>query len=250
MKRAIPILVLATSLLAPAVTAAEPLRVLAYRTDGFFFQGADGEPTGLEHDILEYYANATSRELDITWVESFDEILQGIRSGEADVAAATVTITPDRDRVMDFSGSYFPVRVVLIERKDRSTSAPAELRGLRLATIRGTTLEKILSQIEGVELIHVEGQRQLFEAVARGDADATAIDSAVAFMLLPDFPQLRLGIALSEEQHYGFAVPEGSPLAKRLADHVRQLKEAGIYYRLLEKYLGAEAVRTVKLARE
>lgn len=233
-----------------AIAGAEPLKVLAYETDGFFFRDADGAPRGFEHDILEYYARSKSRPLEIEWVQSFDRILEAMRSGDADVAAATVTITPERERVMDFSGSYFPVRVMLVAPIGRGTTALEDLRGARLATIRGTTLEKILAPIPDVELVFVEGQRELFEAVASGRADATAVDSAVAFMLLPDFPALELGIPLSEQQHYGFAVPEGSPLAKELEAHITQLKEAGFYYRLLEKYLGAEAVRTVKLARE
>ena len=49
---------------------------------------------------------------------------------------------------------------------------------------------------------------------------------------------------------YGFAVHEGSTLAQELSQHIRELKSSGIYFRLLEKYLGTEAVEMVQAARE
>jgi hypothetical protein len=45
-------------------------------------------------------------------------------------------------------------------------------------------------------------------------------------------------------------VRNGSTLASELSQHISQLKTAGIYYRLLEEYLGSEAVDMVLAAKE
>ena len=55
-------------------------------------------------------------------------------------------------------------------------------------------------------------------------------------------------LALSEPQGYGYFVPKGSPLGAELAKHIAQMRDSGIYYRVLQKYLGPKAAEMVKAA--
>ena len=113
-------LVLSGSLLAQA---APPLRVGTFGGEirseenpgHFYFRNHLGEPDGLEHQILSYFAESLDRDLEVVWMEDFFELLPAVESGEIDIAAGTITVTPERDQLADFSRSYFPVRVVLVE---------------------------------------------------------------------------------------------------------------------------------------
>ncbi|HVS01901.1 MAG TPA: transporter substrate-binding domain-containing protein [Thermoanaerobaculia bacterium] len=236
-------------LLVAAPLSAAPLTVLAYETEPFFYR-QEGKPAGLEHDILAYYARATGRELEIRWVDEFEDLLPMLRRGEGEVAVGTITITPERDRQVDFSSPYFPVRVVLVEPRSQQTADLRSLAGATLATMRGTTYERLLRQVPDARLVYGGSEKELFDMVASGRAAALAADSAVALTLLPRYAGLRLGIPLSEEQGLGFAVREGSPLAAALSRHITQLKASKIYFRLLEEHLGAEAVKVVAAARD
>ncbi|MDX1632879.1 MAG: transporter substrate-binding domain-containing protein [Thermoanaerobaculia bacterium] len=235
--------------LIPLGAQGQPLRVLAYETSPFFFL-EEGEPAGLEYEILDYFAKAEGGELDIVWMEDFDEILPTIAGAEADLAAATITVTPERDTRVDFSTSYFPVRVVLVEPESRRTGTLEELRGETLATMTGTTYEDLLQDVPEAGFVYGDTERELFELVSSGQARALAVDSAVAFTLVPEFPSLQITLPLSEEQHYAFATPEGSPLAGELSRHIRRMKQSRIYYRLLEKYFGEEAREAVMSAKD
>src|SRR3990172_12382519 len=93
------VLLSAFSFAAPA--GAETLKVLALESDSFFYQ-KDGKLTGIEHDILDYFAKSRNATLQIEWVDSFGGMLERIEKGEADLAAGTITITPERARRMDF----------------------------------------------------------------------------------------------------------------------------------------------------
>lgn len=237
-------------LVAAAPGLAEPIRVFAHETAPFFYRDETGQPAGLEYEILDYYARASGRPLEIRWAGSWEEVLPAIERGEADVAAALITITEERRQTMDFSSSYLPIRVMLVEPRDRHTRELRELQGQSLVTIRGTTYEQILSEIPDIDLLYVPGDEEQLQAVAAGRARAAAVDSAVAFSHLSSYQDLHLTLPLSEEQGLGFATPKGSPLAGELSRHLSQLRSGRIYFRLLEKHLGAEAARIVAAARD
>jgi ABC-type amino acid transport substrate-binding protein len=232
-------------LLFVSTSFAETLRVLANDTEPFFYLESN-EPAGLEYEILRYYAESRQQEIEVIWVERFSEILPMIERGEGDIAAATLTITPERLKRVDFSESYFPVRVMLVERAGEAVEDLESLSGEPFATIKDTTYEKLLSAIPRVKLVYAGSEKEMFEMVASGRVRALATDSAVAFRLLEDFDSLELGLSLTEEQQYGFAVAKDSRLAKALSEHVNRLKASGIYFRLLERYLGSKAVEVVK----
>jgi ABC-type amino acid transport substrate-binding protein len=248
---AIAFALLAAAALAAAPSRGQEIHVLAYLNEPFFFTGADGKPAGLEYEILEFYARGAGRKLRISTSTDFPELLAKIGRGEADVASGTITITPERRERLDFSGSYFPVRLVLVERAGGpATTRLDQLAGATLATIEATTMKKRLAAVPNAKFTYARSQEELLELVASGAARATAVDSALAYPLLPRYPALRMGMALSDPQELGFAVPKGSALAGELSRHIARLKESGIYFRLVEKYLGAEAVKAVAAGRQ
>jgi ABC-type amino acid transport substrate-binding protein len=239
---------LAAALLFAGPLLAAPLRVLSYKTYPFFYL-ENGQPAGFEYELLKLFAQGHQRELEVQWVDVWDDILPMLQRGDGDILAATCTITPERQAEVDFSESYFPVRIVLVEPRGPQTHDLKELAGATVATIRGTTYEKVLSAIPQVKFVYAETERALFELVAAHKARALAVDSPVAIVLLRDFNGLEFGMSLSDEQNYGFAMRKGSPLRAELNELIRQLKISGTYYRLLEKYFGSLAVEVVQAGR-
>jgi ABC-type amino acid transport substrate-binding protein len=242
MNRYLPLLL--ALLVSPAVASAETIRVLAYDTPHFFHL-QDGKPTGLEYDLLAYHAKAAGKKLEIVWCTSFDDILPRLQRGDGDVAAATLTVTRRRQQSVDFSEAYFPVRILLVEPRGARTRSLSELSGATLATVKGSSFEEVFAGIPDAHLSFVADQREVLRLVSEGKARAGAIDSA-AGLLLADFPRVTAGIEISEAQRLAFAVPKGSPLGAELSLTIRQLKESGIYFRVLTQHLGAAAAELVK----
>ena len=245
----IPVLFALIFLSLGASASAQTLRVLAYETAPFSFDSA-GKAAGFEIELLEYLARATSTEIEVEFVETFEEILPRLAQGDADIAAATLTITAEREEQFDFSSSYFPVRMVLIESRRRKTSNLSSLSHDVIAVMKGTTSEELLKPATDQELIYGESYRDLMDLVASGTVDVTAMDSPVALGLLPGYPELHITMPLSDEEHYGFAFPKDSPLALLFTEHLSQLKSSKIYFRLLEKHFGKTAVDMVMAAKK
>jgi len=224
------------------------LRVLTFSGgsspfDAFFYL-KDGEPTGLEYEILQYFATTHGHELQVIWVETFADLLPMLERGEGDIAAATLTITPQRQERFDFSEPYIPTQVLLVESREHEGKS---LAGSTVATMRGTSFEEVISTaIPDAKFVYGDSTNELLELVAAGKARATAMDSVLALPRLKGFESLRATVVLKQEKGIGFALPKGSPLTNDLNEHLQKLKASGIYYRLVKQFLGDDAVQLVK----
>lgn len=249
MKRLIPALLLTLAVTGQAI-AQEPLKVVARAFEPFSYLDENGDPAGVEYEILQYFAKSQGREIDIVWVETFAELMPRFDQGDVDLASGTVSITASREEMYDFSSSYFPVRIRLVEPRTQTASTLDDLAGETLITMSGTTYERVLSTISEVSFVYAGDENEELAMLDRGEGRATALDSVLGLLYLKDYPSLHMTLPISELQHYGFLVAEGSPLAAELSKHLDQLKLSGIYFRILRKYLGQEAVDLVQWAKE
>ncbi len=237
------------SALALAVPArAETLKVLANESDSFFYR-RDGKLTGIEYDILDYFAKSRNATLQIVWVDTFAALIERIEKGEADLAAGTITITPERARRMDFTASYFPVQVILVERISDDTKSLMDLAGQRVGAFAKTTAEDALKAVPGILIVNDGTLQDQMRAIERGEMRAAAADSSAIIPELENFPSLKVGMALGAESGFGFALPKNSPLTGPLTEHIKKLKESGIYFRLVSTDMGPRASEIVKAAK-
>jgi len=181
------VFVSALALASPA--AAETLRVLALESDSFFYQ-KDGKLTGIEHDMLDYFAKSRNATLQIEWVDSFAGMLERVEKGEVDLAAGTITITPERARRMDFTASYFPVQVILVERMSDDTRSLTDLVGQKVGAFNKTTAEDALRAVPGILIVNDGTLREQMKAIEGGEMRAAAADSSAIIPELDNFPSL------------------------------------------------------------
>ena len=220
----------------------------------FFYGNVEGEYGGLEYQILEYFAKREGRELEIVIVEGFAELFPAVESGLVDIGVGTITVTPEREQRMDFSDSYFPVRVILVEPTNETTTTIAGLAGKRIGSFPDLNPDFVLreetAKVPGIEIVYPSGTESAIEMLKAGEIDAYISDTTMAFEDLRNDPSIHMTLVLGEEEHFGFAVPLGSPLRSKLNAHLRELKRAQIYYRLLEEHFGLDAARTINLIRD
>ena len=216
----------------------------------FFFRNHLGEPDGLEYQILSYFAKSQGRELEVVWMDDFFKLLPAVESGLVDIAAGTITVTPERSRVADFSKSYFPVRVILVEPVDRTTNSVSGLAGKRIGSTLGINPDIVLKSetedLPGLEIVYADDAGDLRGLLRAGEIDAYVSETAVAFPALQGDAGVHMTLVLGEEQHFGFAVRKGSSLRAELDSHLSLLRGSKIYHRWLEQFFGRQAASVVK----
>lgn len=211
---------------------------LIYRTE----TGYDG----IEYQVLSAFARSLDAQAQVVIVPSFDSIFTALDRGEGDIAAASITDTPERRKIVDLSDSYFPVRETVVARRGETARSMAELAGKRAITQRGTTWEAECLKVPRVKISFTENQSELFSKVADGSADFTVTDSPMAMTYSAKYANLEIAWSLPEKQNYAFALRKGSDLTPLLNADLKKLKTTGAYYALLGRFYGQKGLSIIK----
>ena len=75
------------------------------------------EITGLDVDFAQAICDKLGMELEIEDM-AFDSIFPAVNSGKADMGVAGMTVTPDREKEVLFSDSYYSSKQVIIVKDD------------------------------------------------------------------------------------------------------------------------------------
>jgi polar amino acid transport system substrate-binding protein len=147
---------------------------------------------------------------------AWDGIFPAMQAGEFDMLADGVTITEERDEIVDFSMPYVTVGQTLLVRADETRTMDeikADANAL-VSTQIGTTNEIVAKENFPAERVKsYEDFPAAVLAVLSGDVDGCVIDniSAVGFMGENEGKLKILGQLTSDEQ-LGFVFPPGSEL--------------------------------------
>lgn len=112
---------------------------------------------------------------------AWDSMIQGVATGQFDMAANGITVTPERARVVDFSTSYAQVHQRLLVRKSESRFSSLEefvaAAGARLGAQKGNTNYTRAEQLAGsARVVAYDDFGDLVQALLNGDLDAVIID--------------------------------------------------------------------------
>ena len=75
------------------------------------------EITGLDVDFAQAICDKLGMELEVEDM-AFDSIIPAVNSGKADMGVAGMTVTPDREKEVLFSDSYYSSKQVIIVKED------------------------------------------------------------------------------------------------------------------------------------
>jgi len=198
-------------------------------------------------DTLTWYvidfANATY-DLDLSVeVTGFEGIQSGqaLNSGTCDVAAAGMTITPEREEAVDFSEPYFDATQALLT-TDESIDSLEALDGMTLGVMSGTTGELYAEDNapEGVEIKSFEDLGLQTRAVQGGQVDAIIQDNGPLLDLAKENDDLFVTAEFDTGESYGFAVrkDQNDPLLESIDTVVSDARDDGSYDEIYEKWFG------------
>ena len=206
----------------------------------------DGKIVGFDVDLVDLVA----KELGVKQ-EIVDTPFEGIQSGEdlnarkCDLAAAAMTITPEREEKIAFSDPYFDANQALLVKKDSGIKTLEDLEGKTLGVQSGTT-GKIYAeknaQPKGVKLKDYEDLALELSSVKSGQIPAAINDVPVLLDFAKDNPDLEVTQQFRTGEQYGFGMKKGTSdeLAAVVNRVLKQAKDDGTYDQLYEKWFGVK----------
>jgi len=146
---------------------------------------ANMQPTGSDIETARLLARDFGVQLALVPTIAASRIPM-LLTGKADLVIATLSITPDRAKVIDFSVPYATLRTVIAGIRGIKVETIADLTGKTVGVTRGTPNDLYLSETaKGVNVLRYEDDATTAEAFASGQVDLIA----TAELLLPPIAQ-------------------------------------------------------------
>src|SRR5438874_4402895 len=122
-------------------------------TPPFGFLDEKNEPVGFDIDLVRKVGARIGVPIELVKVTSPTRIPLLV-SGNVDLVAASMTHTRERDRVIDFSITYYTGGQSLMVPKDSAVTGIKDLGGKQVTVQQGTTLEKnIAAAATGAKIV-------------------------------------------------------------------------------------------------
>lgn len=200
---------------------------------------------GFEYDLARAFADFLGVELKVTVPESLDQLLPLLDKGAGEVVAASITTTPSRLKLADFSKRYLSVKqMVITHKKDTNIKSMNDLEGKNVHVRRGTPCEerlRMLTEMNHGVIITARDDvstEDLIRGVAEGKIEATIADSNVALLNRRYYPDIRIAFPINKNpQPLCWAVKKGE---KDLLDEINEffdtIEEDGIFQDIYNRY--------------
>lgn len=109
----------------------------------------DSEPTGSDYEAAVLLAKDLGVSLEIVEVTGPNRV-PFLVSNRADVVISTFSITPEREKVIDFSVPYASALQFVAAPRSLELKSRDDLSGQRVGVTRGTTGDTVLSKISPI----------------------------------------------------------------------------------------------------
>jgi len=209
----------------------------------FEFVDESNAVVGLDIDIANEIAKELGVKLEIRDI-SFDALIIALKNNEIDLVLAGLSITAERQQVVDFSKPYFNASQAVISLAGKNIGS---LQGKKIGVQTGTTGEWWVQDnliangtIPEANVIGYDRWPVALLALQKGDVDVLLLDEPVGRMFVKKVAGLQFNFAISTGEQYGAAVSKQSRDLLELVNKViANLQTSGKYETMVEKWFGS-----------
>ena len=196
---------------------------------------------GIDIETAQAIADKLGLELQIDDMD-FDAALLAVQQGKSDMVMAGVTVTDERQNVMDFTDSYATGIQSIIVKEDSDIASVDDLAGKKIGTQRGTTGYLYCSDDFGDEnVVAYDDGLTAVQMLNNGQVDCVVIDNAPAKEFIAANPGLKLLDTAYVEESYAIGIGKGNTeLKDAINTALEELKADGTLQAIVDKYITAE----------
>ena len=201
------------------------------------------QPDGYDADVAKLLAKDLGVKLNLVPVTGPNRI-PFLLTNKLDLLVASLAITPERAKQVQFSNPYAAATIVLYGDKKANIKAPADLKGKRIGVARASTQDVALTAIapEGTEIRRFDDDASGMQALISGQVDAIGASTTVAAQIAKRVPPNTFEDKfILRQQQMGVAMrPDQAELLKTVNDFVAKNSANGELNKLYQKWLGTD----------
>ena len=201
----------------------------------------DGSFEGIDIEVAAAIADKLGLELQVDDMD-FDAALLAAQNGKSDMVMAGVTVTDERQKVMDFSDTYAEGIQSVIVPEDSDIASVDDLAGKTIGTQRGTTGYIYCTDDFGEDsVVAYDNGLTAVQALNNGQVDAVVIDNAPAKEFVAANTGLKILDTAYAQEDYAIGVAKGNTaLLDAINGALEELQADGTLQSIVDKYIKAE----------
>jgi polar amino acid transport system substrate-binding protein len=207
----------------------------------FSYLNDDLSMTGFDIEVGE----AIAKEMGLKPVQKrmkFKGIVEGVKTGRADVAVASHTINPQRSKHVYFSTPYYYSGPQIFVRPDSSIQTVEDLKGKEVAVAKGSTYADTASRYTS-NIKMYDSDITALKALSTGRHDAVITDFVTGKSAAKEGFDIE-GRQLIERSEQAVVVPKDNPqLLKRVNEALENLRKDGTLSEISQKYFGEDITK-------
>ncbi|WP_457741905.1 basic amino acid ABC transporter substrate-binding protein [Thermococcus sp.] len=202
-----------------------------------------GNITGFDISLIKLIAKKIGYDKVKIVDMNFDSLIPALQAGKVDVVIAGMTITPEREKVVDFSIPYWTADQAVVVRKDSNIQINSikDLYGKTIGVETGTTGAIYIKKHVGKNATIKEYSTYVaaLEALLNGQVDVIVLDSPVANMFVHKYP-VKVVYTIKTNEHYGIAVRKGNTkLLNEINQALKEIMNSPQWEQLIKEYFGS-----------
>ncbi|WP_338216927.1 transporter substrate-binding domain-containing protein [Lacticaseibacillus salsurivasis] len=164
-----------------------------------------------------------------------------LKGGNVDAVIGTMTITPERQKVLNFSDSYFNAGQSLLVPKDSKIQSVKDLTaGTKVIGVQGSnSVDNIRKVAPATKVLQLSDYAQAFTALKSHQGDALTTDNGILYGMSQQDPRYVVVGGSFTKEPYGIAMNKGQTnLTNAMNKALKTLRQNGTYEKLINKWFG------------
>lgn len=209
----------------------------------FGFLDKEGKIIGYDADLARYitqYILKNPDKVEFVPVTPSNRMLK-VSTGEADIVIATMTITPQREEIIDFSIPYDSAGQALLVKSNSKITSIGDLSGQNVGVIWGTTAEKnLLNLAPTANIMGFKSYHDAYAALKEGKINAITSDDTILSRFAIDDSEVKLLPKKYSREPYGIGMKKGKTTAKLrevVNEAIKDMQQKNVINRLHKTWL-------------
>jgi polar amino acid transport system substrate-binding protein len=201
---------------------------------------AQNQPDGYDADVARLLGKEWGVKVNLVPVTGPNRI-PFLLTNKVDLLVASLAITPERAKQVQFSQPYAAATIVLYGKTGTPIKSAADLKGLRVGVARASTQDVAVTKAapEGTEIRRFDDDASAMQALMSGQVDAigasTTVAAQIAKRVAPNTFENKFNLV---QQNMGIAMRPGQDdLLKNVNDFVAKNSANGELNKLYQKWL-------------
>ena len=219
------------------------LVVLTTNQPTTYYIDREDNPTGPEYDMTRSFAQTLGVETRYIEFDSTEAVIDALRKGEGDIAAAGLTITSERNAEFDFGPVYMDISEYLVCHRDAPFIDTIEdLKGLEIVIPSATSyIDTLNKQYPGIDWTLNDNllTPELLEKVRNKEIECTISDSTIFDINRRYYPEISVKFTLHKGSQLAWMYAKNDPrLDSAINKWFTEYQDSGAYAQDIEKYYG------------